>query len=111
MNLPVSALLLIKEYSKPLTRPDWRTLNRLSFYSLYSEVIQRRTYKRKVLNSLYKTIHKEHMIAGILYNTTYYNVYISSLILDMPEIVLNGIAQYFQPFIDDDDEFIFKYRY
>lgn len=111
MNLPNNVLQLIREYSSPITRPDWRTLCRLSFYSLYSEVIQRRNKKRNVLNLLYKTIHNGHSIAGILYYIRYYNTYLGSIVLDMPEIVLDDISLYFQPFIEDDPDFIFKYRY
>ena len=33
--LPARALALIKEYSKPLTRPDWRTLQRMTFDNFY----------------------------------------------------------------------------
>jgi hypothetical protein len=109
--LPLSALTLISQYSKPLTRPDWRTINPLPFYSLYTEVIQRRTYKRKVLTALYKTIHNGNRISDILYNTHYYNTYIGSIVLNIPELILTNIALYFQPFIDDDPDFIFKYRY
>jgi hypothetical protein len=32
--LPERALLLIREYSKPLTRPDWRTLHKMTNYKL-----------------------------------------------------------------------------
>ena len=32
--LPSNALRLIREYSKPLTRPDWRLLHKLSNYQL-----------------------------------------------------------------------------
>jgi hypothetical protein len=110
-SLPNNAQHLISEYSKPLTRPDWRSLQRLTFYSLYSEVIQRRTRKRSVLSALYKTIHNGHTISGILYYITYYDTYLGSIVLDMPEIVLGDIALYFQPFINNDEDFIFKYRY
>ena len=34
--LPERALLLIREYSKPLTRPDWRILHKLTNYALYT---------------------------------------------------------------------------
>ena len=34
MALPHNVLCLIREYSKPLTRPDWRTLHHLSNYQL-----------------------------------------------------------------------------
>ena len=33
--LPSRALALIREYSKPLTRPDWRTLHKISNYDLF----------------------------------------------------------------------------
>ena len=104
-RLPNIALHLISEYSKPITRPDWRTLRRLTFYSLYAEVIQRR--KMCVLSSLYDTIHNGHTLSGILYYITSYNSHLGSIILDMPEIVLSDIALYFQSFIEND--FIFKY--
>ena len=40
--LPSRAVALISEYSKPLTRPDWRTLRRLSIHMLYEELIDMR---------------------------------------------------------------------
>lgn len=30
MELPDDVLQIIKEYSKPLTRPDWRTLHKMT---------------------------------------------------------------------------------
>ena len=42
MNLPPIALALIREYSKPLTRPDWRKLNRLPLYKLYIEIMNKK---------------------------------------------------------------------
>ena len=112
MALPKNAQHLISQYSKPLTRPEWRTIQPMPFQTLYTEVIQRRDLKkRKVLYTLYKTIHKEHTIGGILYYTQYYNTYLGSIVLDIPELVLTNIALYFQPFIDQDEDFIFKYRY
>jgi len=35
MALPHNVLCLIREYSRPLTRTDWRTLHRLSNYNLF----------------------------------------------------------------------------
>ena len=40
MELPDDVLQLIREYSKPLTRPDWRTLNRLPLHQLYQEIMR-----------------------------------------------------------------------
>lgn len=34
-HLPPRALALIKEYSKPLTRPNWRTLQRMTLDKFY----------------------------------------------------------------------------
>ena len=36
--LPSNALRLISEYSKPVTRPDWRTLRILAIYDIYLHV-------------------------------------------------------------------------
>ena len=42
MNLPSNALILIREYSRPVTRPDWRKLNRLPLYKLYKEIMHKK---------------------------------------------------------------------
>ena len=34
-NLPSNALRLISEYSKPVTRPDWRTIRKLAIFDIY----------------------------------------------------------------------------
>jgi hypothetical protein len=62
MQLPDDVLILIREYSKPLTRPDWRTLRPLSSRLLYHELytilcnssIPCKVYKR-VFNNLINT--------------------------------------------------------
>ena len=38
MQLPDDVLSIIREYSKPLTRPDWRTINPLCLHVLYTEI-------------------------------------------------------------------------
>ncbi len=38
MELPSRPLLLIREYSKPLTRPDWRSIRRISAFDIYHYV-------------------------------------------------------------------------
>jgi hypothetical protein len=45
MNLPFNALALIREYSRPVTRPDWRNLNRLPLYKLYKEIMCKKNTK------------------------------------------------------------------
>ena len=42
MELPDDVLQIIREYSKPLTRPDWRTLNRLPIHKLYQEIMKKK---------------------------------------------------------------------
>ena len=110
--LPANVLKLIREYSKPLTRPDWRTLQIMPFKCLYNELIQYRYInKKRVIWLLYRIIHNNYTIAHILFHTTYYNIYIASIMLNIPEKILYEITLFFQPLIEDDPEFIFKYSY
>jgi len=48
MELPDDVLHIIKEYSMPITRPDWRTLHRMTYETLlvdfYYEIIKRTRY-------------------------------------------------------------------
>jgi hypothetical protein len=46
MELPDDVLSIIREYSKPLTRPDWRRLNRLPMYVLYKEIMENKNKPR-----------------------------------------------------------------
>jgi hypothetical protein len=38
MELPADILNIIRDYSKPVTRPDWRTVQPLSGHTLYTEL-------------------------------------------------------------------------
>jgi len=42
MELPDDVLQIIREYSKPITRPDWRTLNRLPIHKLFHEIMKKK---------------------------------------------------------------------
>ena len=60
MQLPDDVLAIIREYSMPLTRPDWRTLKPLSGHLLYINLNDLRfNYNnplyRRVFNQLIKT--------------------------------------------------------
>ena len=56
MILPINALKLISEYSKPLTRGDWRTFERVITKDKY--IIEIDTlYKFKNTSRLYKLVH------------------------------------------------------
>ncbi len=56
MQLPDDVLSIIREYSKPMTRPDWRTLKPLSGHLLYINL----NYLRfKYTNPLYRRLFKQ----------------------------------------------------
>jgi len=40
MGLPDDILVIIRVFSKPITRPDWRSIKRICMGSLYKEIIQ-----------------------------------------------------------------------
>jgi hypothetical protein len=42
MEFPDDILRIIREFSKPLTRPDWRRLNRLPLQDLYHEIMEKK---------------------------------------------------------------------
>jgi hypothetical protein len=52
---PKNVLLLINEYSKPVTRPDWRTIKNLTQYKLFIN-IQNNIYKKDLFYNLYKSM-------------------------------------------------------
>ena len=41
MELPEDVIRIINEYSKPLTRPDWRTLHKMRISDFYYNVIKK----------------------------------------------------------------------
>jgi hypothetical protein len=41
MQLPDDVLRIIRDFSRPLTRPDWRTLHRLLSEQLHFNVVER----------------------------------------------------------------------
>ena len=54
MNLPTLALALVREYSKPVTRPDWRKLNRLPLYKLYDEIMKKKQNNTWIYGSVFQ---------------------------------------------------------
>ena len=56
MELPDDVLQIIKEYSKPVTRPDWRTLHKMPQYiykyDCYSNYFKNTTHKIFNANNL-----------------------------------------------------------
>ena len=71
-SLPYRALTLIREYSKPLTRPDWRKSKPIiSSYQLYLHV-------KYIVYSLYLTPNKKlhNIILNNITNTEWYYAYV-----------------------------------
>ena len=58
MELPSRPLLLIREYSKPLTRHDWRTMRKMTNYKLYN-IIERVATRNVKLVMLIQTNMRE----------------------------------------------------
>ena len=59
-NLPRNVLALIGEYSKPITRADWRDCKEEQSYEIWNELIE-----NPVFNRLF---HKEHNIQQYIYH-------------------------------------------
>jgi hypothetical protein len=53
MRLPETALILIKKYSRPLTRPDWKTQPKFTFSQFFQGIKKQNKY---VLIHLYYKI-------------------------------------------------------
>ena len=51
-NLPLNAKKLISEYSKPLTRPDWRTVCPLTIKRYYTDIV-----RNIDINKIYKNVY------------------------------------------------------
>ena len=63
--LPIQALTLISEYSKPLTRPDWKTKPVIDFLTFYQNL--RRRQKYNVICDLIYKIHNHNNTLTIYY--------------------------------------------
>ena len=54
--LPSRAVTLIHAYSRPLTRPDWRTIQRLTTFDLYSHVFCHLRPQTSLMKRIYYNI-------------------------------------------------------
>ena len=55
MHFPKDVIVIIREFSQPITRPNWRTLHRMTIYKLHFEI--RKKYNKfniPVINSFVK---------------------------------------------------------
>ena len=57
ITLPIHVLRLIKEYSKPVTRPNWRTIKNLTQYRLFLN-IKNDIYNKSLYFNAYKSMEK-----------------------------------------------------
>jgi len=60
MELPDDILKLVKEYSIPLTRPDWRKLRRMNEFSFHCHIFSRyNSMNIPVINSFVNKYEKD----------------------------------------------------
>ena len=85
-SLPQNILSLIKEYSRPQTRPDWKTNPKLDFGQFYNGV-RTKIDKNKVLYKLHVNIQNG------LNNHYVYSVYMRYLQYDGKQIALERIER------------------
>ena len=64
MELPDDVLQIIKEYSKPMTRPDWRRLHKMSYHLFHISVLER--YNTRFFN-LVLHFHENGKPADFMY--------------------------------------------
>jgi hypothetical protein len=96
LSLPFRALLIISEYSKPLTRPDWRTYSRLMTIEEYIYTIRycinhnKYRINIKLLNLVFNNIAESEFY--IAYNHIYFfgiDSYVSKYNLNKDEVLSN----------------------
>ena len=65
--LPSNVVCLIREYSQPLTRPNWRTIKKMTTFDLYAY-----SYRHlKILTPLME------MLIDNIHHTNWYNIYMT----------------------------------
>ena len=81
MEFPEDVLTLIKEYSMPVTRPDWRTLQLMTYDKYLTEYhdqyIARSTYinnhpERHNMTHLFRLCRYKNVFCGNKYNKMFY---------------------------------------
>ena len=75
MELPPEIVRIISEYSKPMTRPDWRTIKRVCMGDLYNEIMhnKNRRYTR-LLAKFIKDIQRRKSFAILQSHVDNYGV-------------------------------------
>ena len=80
LELPDDVLRLVKEYSMPLTRPDWRTLH-LMPYKLYESEFYNVHYNRRLYIQLMNPNmdYREYLQINIIYKPMFQRWYYDML--------------------------------
>ena len=92
--LPPKALKLISEYSKPLTRPDWRFIERMpNMGYIYNDIIKNKNMLPVYIFLINKILNNYNINSIILIVKTY-GMYNTSKFLNIPIDILNNIILY-----------------
>ena len=92
MFLPPKALALIKEYSKPLTRSDWRNIRRLNMGHLYNNIMDNKNkYYPPVFKLFIRNIVRNYSYQYIIQAIKMEGKEKASIMLNIPIEVLNTL--------------------
>lgn len=89
--LLTKAVKLINEYSKPLTRPDWKSIKRIPNMGYIYNIIVKNTIILPVFSILINNILNGWNINIILTSVKTYGIFITSKYLNIPINILNNI--------------------
>jgi hypothetical protein len=87
MQLPADILVIIREYSKPVTRPDWRTIKPLAGHVLHNDLYNSLWENEHITFKLYKRVftYLKNTRWGELYMfTRLWGIEITSLVYGTP---------------------------
>ena len=85
------AVKLINEYSKPLTRPDWKSIKRIPNMGYIYNIIVKNRIILPVFSLLINNILNGWNINIILTSVKTYGIFITSKYLNIPINILNNI--------------------
>jgi hypothetical protein len=85
-DLPSRAVCLIRDYSRPITRPDWRTLQKMTTFDLYAHVHLR--FQSPLMELIFYNMQYSDWY-NIYYTIKLMGIYITSIKYNMtPEEIL-----------------------
>ena len=67
MELPDDVLAIIKDFSRPLTRPDWRTLHRMTSFSFHMAIAKRFSLRSPTIIQHFVTRSPGDYVFNIMY--------------------------------------------